>query len=91
MEQMMEEEKQAVKVGFWQNYRYNPLLEKEGKNPFILDSKEPDFSAFQDFLMGEVRYTALKKSFPQQADILFRQVEEDAKWRYNKYKKLAEG
>jgi pyruvate-ferredoxin/flavodoxin oxidoreductase len=67
------------------------LLEKEGKNPFVLDSKEPDFNAFQDFLMGEVRYTALKKSFPQQADILFRQVEEDARWRYNKYKKLAEG
>ena len=91
MDQMMEEEKQAVKVGFWQNYRYNPLLEKEGKNPFVLDSKEPDFNAFQDFLMGEVRYTALKKSFPQQADILFRQAEEDARWRYNKYKKLAEG
>ncbi len=91
MDQMMEEEKQAVKVGFWQNYRYNPLLEKEGKNPFILDSKEPDFNGFQDFLMGEVRYTALKKSFPQQAEILFRQAEEDARWRYNKYKKLAEG
>ena len=91
MDQVMEEEKQAVKVGFWQNYRYNPLLEKEGKNPFVLDSKEPDFSGFQDFLMGEVRYTALKKSFPQQAEILFKQAEEDAKWRYNKYKKLAEG
>ncbi|MFW5944713.1 MAG: pyruvate:ferredoxin (flavodoxin) oxidoreductase [Bacteroidota bacterium] len=90
MDQIMEEEKQAVKVGFWQNYRYNPLLEKEGKNPFILDSKEPDFSGFQDFLMGEVRYSALKKSFPQQAEILFKQAEEDARWRYNKYKKLAQ-
>ncbi|MBS3775775.1 MAG: pyruvate:ferredoxin (flavodoxin) oxidoreductase [Bacteroidales bacterium] len=90
MDQMMEEEKQAVKVGFWHNYRYNPLLEKEGKNPFVLDSKEPDFSGFQDFLMGEVRYTALKKSFPQQAEILFKQAEDDARWRYNKYKKLAQ-
>jgi pyruvate-ferredoxin/flavodoxin oxidoreductase len=91
MGKAQEEEKQAVKVGFWQNYRYNPQLEKEGKNPFQLDSKEPDFSKFQDFLDGEVRYTSLKKSFPEQADILFKQAEEDAKWRYNKYKKLAQG
>jgi len=90
MDQMMEEEKQAVKVGYWHNYRYNPLLEKEGKNPFVLDSKEPDFSGFQDFLMGEVRYTVLKKSFPQQAEILFKQAEDDARWRYNRYKKLAQ-
>lgn len=90
MDQMMEEEKQAVKVGFWHNYRYNPLLEKEGKNPFVLDSKEPDFGRFQDFLMGEVRYTALRQSFPQQADILFKQAEDDARWRHNKYKKLAQ-
>jgi pyruvate-ferredoxin/flavodoxin oxidoreductase len=90
MNETMEEEKQAVKVGFWQNYRYNPLLKKEGKNPFILDSKEPDFSGFQEFLNGEVRYTALKKSFPEQADILFRQAEEDARERFEKYKKLAQ-
>jgi len=85
------EMKQAVNVGFWQNYRYNPQLEKEGKNPFILDSKEPDFSGFQDFLKGEVRYTSLMKSFPKAAEVLFKQAEDDAKWRYNKYKKLAEG
>jgi pyruvate-ferredoxin/flavodoxin oxidoreductase len=85
------EMKQAVNVGFWQNYRYNPQLEKEGKNPFILDSKEPDFSGFQDFLKGEVRYTSLMKSFPKAAEVLFKQAEEDAKWRYNKYKKLAQG
>jgi pyruvate-ferredoxin/flavodoxin oxidoreductase len=82
--------KKAVDAGFWHNYRYNPLLEKEGKNPFVLDSKEPDWSKFQDFLNGEVRYTSLKKSFPQEAVRLFAQVEEDAKWRYNRYTKLAE-
>jgi len=91
MGKTQEEEKQAVKVGFWQNYRYNPALEAEGKNPFQLDSKEPDFSKFQDFLQGEVRYTSLKKSFPEEADVLFKQAEDDAKWRYNKYKKLSEG
>jgi len=83
------EEKKAVEVGFWQNFRYNPQLEKEGKNPFVLDSKEPDWSGFQDFLKGEVRYTSLMKSFPKESDILFKQAEEDAKWRYKKYKKLA--
>ena len=84
------EMKLAVEAGFWQNYRYNPLLEKEEKNPFVLDSKEPDWEKFQDFLNGEVRYTSLKKSFPQEAERLFKQVEEDAKWRYNKYKRLAD-
>ena len=91
MGQAQAEMKQAVNVGFWQNYRYNPALEKEGKNPFVLDSKEPDFSGFQDFLKGEVRYTSLMKSFPKAAEVLFKQAEDDAKWRYNKYKKLAEG
>ncbi|MFW6364596.1 MAG: pyruvate:ferredoxin (flavodoxin) oxidoreductase [Bacteroidota bacterium] len=90
MGKAQDEMKKAVSAGFWQNYRYNPVLEKEGKNPFILDSKEPDWSKFQDFLNGEVRYTSLKKSFPQSAEILFKQVEEDAKWRYNKYKKMAD-
>jgi len=90
MDKAQAEEKLAVECGFWQNYRYNPLLEKEGKNPFVLDSKEPDWSKFQDFLQGEVRYTSLTKSFPEQAEILFKQAEEDAKWRYKKYKRLAE-
>ncbi len=84
------EMKKAVDAGFWHNYRYDPRLEQEGKNPFVLDSKEPDWSKFQDFLEGEVRYTSLKKSFPQEAERLFKQAEEDAKWRYNKYRKLAQ-
>jgi len=83
------EEKLAVECGYWANYRYNPLLEKEGKNPFTLDSKEPDWSKFQDFLNGEVRYTSLMKEFPEDAKVLFKLAEENAQWRYNYYKKLA--
>src|SRR5690554_214756 len=83
------EEKRAVESGYWSLFRYNPLLEKEGKNPFQLDSKEPDWSKFQTFLNGEVRYTSLKKSFPAEADELFSAAEENAKWRYNSYKRLA--
>ena len=85
------EAKLAVECGYWSLYRYNPLLENEGKNPFILDSKEPDFGKFQEFLMGEVRYTSLKKEFPAKADDLFKAAEENAKWRLARYTKLAEG
>jgi len=83
------EQKRAVESGYWQLYRYNPLLEKEGKNPFLLDSKEPDWSKFRDFLMGEVRYTSLQKSFPDKAEELFEAAEENAKWRYRTYKRHA--
>ena len=83
------EEKLAVECGYWHLYRYNPLLEKDGKNPFKLESKEPDWSKFQDFLKGEVRYTSLKKTFPEAADELFKAAEENAKWRYNSYRRLA--
>jgi pyruvate-ferredoxin/flavodoxin oxidoreductase len=84
-----DEEKRAVESGYWSLFRYNPLLENEGKNPFQLDSKEPDWSKFQTFLNGEVRYTSLKKSFPAEADELFRAAEENAKWRHNSYKRRA--
>ncbi|HOW09298.1 MAG TPA: pyruvate:ferredoxin (flavodoxin) oxidoreductase [Bacteroidales bacterium] len=79
----------AVKSGYWHLYRYNPLLEKEGKNPFTLDSKEPDWTKFQDFLKSEVRYTSLAKSFPGEAEVLFAAAEENAKWRYKSYQRLA--
>ena len=82
--------KNAVTSGYWHNYRYNPLMEAEGKNPFTLDSKEPDWSTFQDFLNSEVRYTSLKKSFPEAAEKLFKVSEADAKWRYESYKRRAE-
>jgi pyruvate-ferredoxin/flavodoxin oxidoreductase len=70
-------------------WHYNPLLEAEGKNPFVMDSKEPDWSKFRDFLMKEVRYTSLKKAFPAEAEQLFEAAEENAKWRYNSYIKRA--
>jgi pyruvate-ferredoxin/flavodoxin oxidoreductase len=89
MSKSQEQQKLAVEAGYWQNYRYNPMLEAEGKNPFQLDSKEPDWSKFQDFLLSEVRYSSLKKQFPAEAKELFKAAEENAKWRYNSYKRLA--
>ncbi|PIF06703.1 MAG: pyruvate:ferredoxin (flavodoxin) oxidoreductase [Draconibacterium sp.] len=89
MGKSQEEEKKAVESGYWSLFRYNPLLEEEGKNPFQLDSKQPDWSKFQTFLNGEVRYTSLKKSFPAVADELFKASEENAKWRYNSYVRMA--
>ena len=81
--------KDAVEAGYWQMYRYNPLLEAEGKNPFQLDSKEPDWSKFQDFIKSEVRYTSLLQAFPQEAAVLFKAAEENAKWRYKTYQRFA--
>ena len=83
------EEKLAVECGYWHLYRYNPVLEEQGKNPFILDSKEPDWSKFQDFLKGEVRFASLYKSFPDRAGELLQKTEEFAKIRLNTYKRLA--
>ena len=83
------QEKAAVTAGYWHLYRYNPLLEAQGHNPFTLDSKEPDWSKFQEFLNSEVRYTSLLKTFPAEADVLFKAAEENARWRYNSYKRLA--
>jgi pyruvate-ferredoxin/flavodoxin oxidoreductase len=89
MGRTQEEAKQAVECGYWANWRFNPMLEAEGKNPFELDSKEPDWTKFQEFLQGEVRYNSLKKLFPETADALFQEAEKNAKWRYNGYKRLA--
>ena len=83
------QEDKAVKAGYWHLYRYNPLFEAEGKNPFTLDSKEPDWSLFQEFLNSEVRYTSLLKSFPGEAEVLFKAAEENSKWRYKTYQRLA--
>jgi len=84
------EMKRAVESGYWHLYRYNPKLKEEGKNPFILDSKEPTAS-FQDFINSEIRYQSLAKQFPEEAEKLFAIAEKEAKERYAYYKKLAEG
>jgi pyruvate-ferredoxin/flavodoxin oxidoreductase len=81
--------KQAVEAGYWHLYRYNPTLKEEGKNPFVLDSKEPTTS-FQDFLKGQVRYTTLMNQFPEIAEELFAKAEREAKEKYEGYKKLAQ-
>jgi pyruvate-ferredoxin/flavodoxin oxidoreductase len=90
MGKTQEEGKLAVASGYWHLYRFNPLLEAEGKNPFTLDSKEPDWTKFQDFLMSEVRYSSLKKAFPENAKELFVAAEENAKWRYKGYVRLSQ-
>ena len=85
----IEEEKKAVNAGYWHLYRHNPLLKEEGKNPFILDSKEPSAS-FQEFIQGEVRYAQLSSTFPDIADELFQVAEHNASERYQSYKRLTE-
>ena len=82
-------EADAVACGYWHLYRYNPMLKAEGKNPFTLDSKEPDFSKFQDFINSEVRYTSLRLSFPEVADQLYAKAQEEAEERYAGYKCMA--
>ncbi|WP_303817816.1 pyruvate:ferredoxin (flavodoxin) oxidoreductase [Selenomonas ruminantium] len=83
------EAKLAVECGYWVNYRYNPQLVGTDKNPFSLDSKEPNFDKFQEFLMGENRYINLQRSFPEAAEALFEKTQNDAKSRYEGYKVLA--
>ena len=81
--------KKAVECGYWNLYRYNPALADEGKNPFTLDSKEPQ-GGYQEFIKSENRYASLAKMFPEVAQGLFEKNEEDAKNRYLKYKSLAD-
>jgi len=88
MGRTVNEEKKAVESGYWHLYRYDPRLAEEGKNPFILDSKEPKES-FRDFIMGEVRYSQIEKTFPNLAEKLYEKAEIDAKDRYETYKKLS--
>lgn len=81
--------KKAVQAGYWHLYRYNPMLRKEGKNPFILDSKEPTES-FREYIMQQVRYSSLAKAYPEAAEELFARAERQAKERYSVYKQMAE-
>ncbi|MBO7325643.1 MAG: pyruvate:ferredoxin (flavodoxin) oxidoreductase [Bacteroidales bacterium] len=83
------EEAAAVACGYWHLWRYNPMLEAEGKNPFTLDSKEPNWDEFKNFLKGEVRYASVMKQYPAEAEELFQAAEDNAKWRYKSYKRMA--
>ncbi|CBZ03077.1 pyruvate-flavodoxin oxidoreductase [Clostridium botulinum H04402 065] len=83
------EEKKAVESGYWHLYRYNPMLKEEGKNPFILDSREPTKS-FKEFIQGEVRYSSLMNIFPGIAEKMSDMAEQHARERYDNYKHLAD-
>ena len=89
MGKSQEEAKKAVEAGYWPLYRYNPSLAAEGKNPFTLDSKEAK-SSYRDFILGEVRYASLQRQFPDVAEELFERSEQEAKDKYDYYKKLTE-
>ena len=82
------EEEAAVKCGYWHLWRFNPALEAEGKNPFSLDSKEPEWDAFQDYLKGEVRFASVMKQYPAEAADLFNACEDMAKKRYQSYVRM---
>lgn len=88
MGKSQEEQKKAVEAGYWPLYRYNPLLAAEGKNPFQLDATEIK-GDFQEFMQGEVRYSSLRRMFPEVAEKLYKQAEQEAKERMEKYKELA--
>ena len=83
------EEKKAVEAGYWQNFRFDPRLADEGKNPFHLDSKAPTAS-YRDFIMGEVRYNSLTRAFPERAEKLFAEAEKVAKENYERLAKMSE-
>ena len=83
--------KQAVECGYWHMYRFNPLLAQEGKNPFTLDSTREPKGSFRDFIMSEVRYSSLTRTFPETAEELFTKTEESAKERLATYIGLADG
>lgn len=90
MGRSQDEEARAVACGYWQLWRYNPALENEGKNPFSLDSKEPNWDEFENFLKGEVRYASVMKQYPAEAEELFAAAKANARWRYNNYLRLAQ-
>lgn len=83
------QEKRAVESGFWHLYKYNPELKKQGKNPFILDSREPK-SSFRDFILSELRFSQIQNTFPDIAEDLYTKAEEDAKDRFETYRRMSE-
>ncbi|MFV0345066.1 MAG: pyruvate:ferredoxin (flavodoxin) oxidoreductase [Bacteroidales bacterium] len=89
MAKAQDQQNNAVESGYWQLYRYNPTLEEEGKNPFSLDSKEPKWELFNDFLQREVRFTSLKKQYPDVYEELYQRCQDDARRRYKYYRRLS--
>jgi pyruvate-ferredoxin/flavodoxin oxidoreductase len=87
MSKSQEQAKLAVECGYWTNFRFDPRLAEEGKNPFQLDSKEPNWDLYEDHLMTETRYNQLKKINPAQADELLKINKEEAQRRYKMYKR----
>ena len=85
----MTEEEKAVKAGYWHNFRFNPALKAEGKNPFTMDSKAPTTS-YKEFILNEARYSSLTRSFPERAEELFEQAEQASKARYEHLQKLSD-
>ena len=83
------EQAAAVECGYWHLWRYNPALEAEGKNPFTLDSKEPQWDKFDEYLKGEVRFASVLKQYPNEAAQLFAAAKENAQWRYKSYLRQA--
>ena len=83
------EMKLATECGYWPIFRYNPMLEKEGKNPMQLDCKEPNWDKYQDYLMGEVRYISLAKTNPKEAEALYTRNRRDAQRRWRQYNRIA--
>lgn len=81
--------KDAVECGYWHLWRYNPELAEKGENPFKMDSKEPDWSKFREFLNSEIRFSSLAKMYPETAKELFEAAENNARWRYNTYRRLS--
>ncbi|WP_287210355.1 pyruvate:ferredoxin (flavodoxin) oxidoreductase [Muribaculum sp.] len=90
MGKAQQEEANAVACGYWHLWRYNPAAEEEGQNPFSLDSKQPDWDQFENFLKGEVRYASVMKQYPAEAAELFAAAKANAQWRYNNYRRLAQ-
>lgn len=83
------EQKRAVECGYWHLWHYNPEMEAQGKNPFSLDSKEPNWDSFKDFLKNEVRYASLYKQYPEEAEELANASLDAAKYRYRSYLRMA--
>jgi pyruvate-ferredoxin/flavodoxin oxidoreductase len=88
MGKVQNEQKLAVECGYWPLWRYIPEYKEQGKNPFVLDSKEPN-GKLREFMMGEVRFSSLTRTFPDRAEVLFKEAEEFTASRYEQYKELA--